>query len=84
MKITILKDKKLADYTAWSIWECEPSQFDWEYGSEEHCFIIDGNVTVKTDTETVNIVSGDYVIFPKGLQCNWHVHRAIKKHYTFK
>ena len=33
---------------------------------------------------TVNIEKGDYVIFPKGLQCVWEVHKSIKKHYMFK
>ena len=69
---------------SWPIWECEPSKFDWEYTEEEHCFIIEGNVTVKGTENTVNIKSGDYVIFPKGLKCNWEVHESIKKYYTFK
>ena len=84
MKIIINKDKILSDYDAWPIWQCEPSKFDWEYEKEEHCFIIEGLVTVIVEVNTVNIMAGDYVIFPKGLKCVWEVHETIKKHYSFK
>ena len=84
MKMKILKNKKLEDYKSWPIWECEPSKFDWEYTKEEHCYIIEGDVTVTTNQNTLKIRSGDYVIFPKGLKCNWEVHESIKKYYTFK
>ena len=84
MKIKVIKNKKINDYKTWDIWECSPSKFDWEYEQEEHCFIIDGKVTVIGPKNIVNIEPGDYVIFPKGLQCIWEVHKSIKKHYTFK
>ena len=84
MKILILKNKNLLDFKSWPIWQCNPSRFDWEYGEEEHCFIISGKITVEGVENTVEIVSGDYVVFPKGLKCVWTVHEAIKKHYTFK
>ena len=84
MKIIINKDKILSDYDTWPIWQCEPNKFDWEYEKEEHCFIIEGLVTVTEEVNTVNIMAGDYVIFPKGLKCIWEVHEPIKKHYSFK
>tara|TARA_B100000029_G_scaffold56416_1_gene51077 strand:- start:565 stop:819 length:255 start_codon:yes stop_codon:yes gene_type:complete len=84
MRIKIIKNKKLTDFNSWSIWECPPSTFDWEYEQEEHCFIIEGNVTVIGSENTVHICPGDYVIFPKGLKCVWEVHEAIRKHYIFK
>ena len=84
MKIKIIKNKNIIDFNSWPIWECKPSKFDWKYEKEEHCFIIEGKVTVESKLNTVEIQSGDYVIFPKGLQCNWNVHASIKKHYTFK
>ena len=84
MKIEIIKNKNLDDYTAWPIWTCEPSEFDWEYPEEEHCYVIEGEVTVEGSENTVAIVPGDYVVFPKGLKCFWRVHKPIKKHYTFK
>lgn len=84
MEIIVNKNKVLSDYDTWPIWQCEPSKFDWEYEEEEHCFIVEGSVTVVGEVNTVNIMAGDYVIFPKGLKCNWEVHETIKKHYSFK
>ena len=84
MKIQVIKNKKQSDFQSWPIWECEPSKFDWTYSDEEHCFVIEGSVTVIGPENTVEINSGDYVIFPKGLSCVWEVHESIKKHYTFK
>ena len=84
MKIQVIKDRNLNDYASWPIWTCEPSEFDWQYAQEEHCYIIEGEVTVKGGENTITIVPGDYVIFPQGLKCFWKVHKAIKKHYTFK
>ena len=84
MKIKIIKNKSLLDFQTWPIWSCEPSKFDWKYEQEEHCFIIEGKVTVIGPKNIVHIEPGDYVIFPKGLQCIWEIHKSIKKHYTFK
>ena len=84
MKIQIIKNRTISDYKTWPIWECAPSKFDWSYSNEEHCFIIEGEVVVKGPENTVKITSGDYVVFPKGLECNWEVIKPIKKHYTFK
>ncbi len=83
MKIQVIKNKNLEDYKSWSIWECEPSKFDWEYDQEEHCYVLEGEVRVIGPENTVDINPGDYVIFPKGLQCVWEVKKSIKKHYSF-
>ena len=84
MKIEIIKNKNIDDYNSWPIWTCEPSEFDWEYDQEEHCYVIEGKVQVTGSVNTVEIESGDYVIFPKGLKCTWKVFDPIKKYYTFK
>ena len=84
MKIQIFKNKNLSDFKSWPIWECQPSTFNWEYSEEEHCYIIEGDVTVIENGNIVHIKKGDYVIFSKGLKCNWEVHKAIKKYYIFK
>ena len=83
-KIIIFKNRSLSDYKSWPIWECDPSKFDWEYSKEEHCFVIEGNVTVTDESNTVEIERGDYVVFPKNLKCTWLIHKTIKKHYSFK
>ena len=84
MKIKVIKNKDIKDYSSWPIWSCGVSEFNWEYADEEHCYIIEGNVTVITSDGSINIAPGDYVIFPKGLKCKWNVHKSIEKHYTFK
>jgi len=84
MKIKIIKNKNLSNFKSWPIWSCEPSTFDWEYEQEEHCYIIEGRVTVIGPKDKISIEPGDYVIFPKGLKCVWEVHQLISKHYIFK
>ncbi len=74
---------KSLDVTSWSPWGCERSTFDWQYSSEEVCYIKEGKVKVKTAEEEVEINKGDLVTFPKGLACTWNVLEPIKKVYTF-
>ena len=67
----------------WPIWTCEVSEFPWTYSEKESCYILDGEIEVKTEKEIVNIRSGDFVIFPKGLSCTWTVSKPVRKHYSF-
>lgn len=67
----------------WAVWECDVSTFDWTYADRETCFLLEGEVTVVTDTETVSFGAGDIVVFPAGLSCTWKVTRAVKKHFQF-
>ena len=68
---------------SWPIWECEVSEFDWEYDQRESCLLLEGEVEVKSDFETVKFGGGDFVVFPKGLTCKWKVIRPVRKHYSF-
>ena len=66
----------------WPIWECEPSNFSWNYNEKEICLIIEGEANIKTEAgESYYIQSGDLVEFPKGLCCEWQIIKSIKKHY---
>jgi 16S rRNA (adenine1518-N6/adenine1519-N6)-dimethyltransferase len=68
----------------WSSWECEPSQFPWEYDEKETAYVFEGRVTVETELgQRVDIGPGDLVMFPKGLKCKWTVHETIRKVYKF-
>lgn len=67
----------------WPIWQCEPSTFDWYYDDRETCLLLEGDVTVKTDTGEVHFAAGDLVVFPKGLSCVWVVAGKVRKHYRF-
>ena len=68
---------------SWPIWSCEISEFDWEYGEQESCFLLEGEVEVVSHWQTVKFETGDFVQFPKGLKCRWIVKQAVKKYYQF-
>ena len=86
MEILVKKptEKETAEMMSNPIWTCEASEFDWQYDSEETCLIIEGDVTVKYGSKSVSFAAGDYVVFPKGLECVWQVKKPVKKHYIFK
>ncbi len=67
----------------WPVWEKEVSRFDWYYDHEEHCYILEGHFVVETDTNNYEVNPGDYVVFPKGLQCIWDIKAPVRKHYRF-
>lgn len=87
MKIVVDKPTedrlKELNVTSWPVWQCEPSTFNWHYDDQETCYILEGKVTVKTSNEEVHFGKGDWVVFPKGLSCQWIVHEKVKKHYQF-
>ena len=68
---------------SWPIWSCEVSEFDWEYDQQESCLLLEGEVEVSSDIETVSFGAGDFVVFPKGLKCRWKVIQPVRKHYSF-
>ena len=65
-------------------WGCDVSEFGWYYDSEETCLLIEGEVTVLYDGDSVSFGVGDLVTFPEGLSCVWKVTKPVKKHYYFK
>jgi len=69
---------------SWPIWEKEESRFDWHYDSTEECLILEGEVTVETDSGSVSFGPGDFVTFPQGLSCVWDIRKAVRKHYNFR
>ena len=87
MKIEIIKlsESKITEKNIlqWPIWTCEVSEFNWEYSDEEACLLLEGEVEVSSEFETVRFSAGDYVVFPKGLKCRWKVMRPVRKHYSF-
>ena len=81
-KLTEDKLKSLGVFS-WPIWTKEPSSFDWHYDEQERCYFLEGEVTVTTEGQSVSFGRGDFVTFPKGLSCTWHVKKAVRKHYRF-
>ena len=69
---------------SWPIWEKAPSTFDWHYDETEQCYILEGQVRVEPkDGTPVEFGPGDFVTFPKGMDCIWNVSKGVRKHYTF-
>ena len=85
IKIDKLTDEEVDNkgVLSWPIWECEVSEFDWEYDQRESCLLLEGEVEVKSDIETVKFGCGDFVVFPKGLKCKWKVIKPVRKYYSF-
>lgn len=76
-------DQEVQVCKGWPIWRCEPSTFDWVYTETETCLILQGKVTVTDGKDSKGFGPGDLVIFPKDLECTWHVHEGVVKHYNF-
>ncbi len=69
----------------WPVWEKEVSRFDWFYEQTEECYLVEGKVIVWTkDGKRFEFGKGDFVRFPKGLECQWDIREPVKKHYCFK
>ena len=68
---------------SWPIWQKEVSNFDWHYDSQEKCYILEGDVTVEAEGETVTFGAGDFVTFPSGMDCVWDIKKGVRKHYNF-
>jgi len=73
-----VREKEIAQ---WAIWTSDVDEFDWEYLTCEQCYILEGEVEVLVGDEIVRIQPGDFVEFPRGLRCRWHVLQPIRKHF---
>jgi uncharacterized cupin superfamily protein len=86
IKVEKVPEQKLKEMGifSWPIWEKEVSRFDWHYDDTEMCYILKGKVAVETkDGGKVEFQSGDFVTFPKGLDCVWDIKEPVRKHYNF-
>lgn len=86
IKIEKIPEEKLKEMRvfSWPIWEKEISRFDWHYDETEMCYILEGKITVETkDGKSASFGPGDFVTFPKGLDCVWDIKEPVRKHYNF-
>ena len=84
--VKYLSEKEILEkkVRSWPIWSCEVSEFPWEYIEQESCYILEGQVDITTeDGEIVSIGPGDFVVFPRGLKCEWKVQQSVLKHFSF-
>lgn len=85
MEVRKPTEKEVEQASSWPTWEKGPSEFDWEYGEKETCYILEGSATVTADSgETISFGTGDWVVFEPGLKCTWKIDRAMKKHYRLE
>lgn len=66
---------------SWPVWSKEVSTFDWTYEDIERSYILEGEVEVEAQGEKVRFGKGDFVTFPVGMTCTWHVLKPVRKHY---
>jgi uncharacterized cupin superfamily protein len=84
IKVEQPSEEKLAklEVKSWPIWQKEVSEFDWHYGEQEVCYLVEGEVEIETEAgEVVEFGAGDLVTFPEGLDCKWKIKQDVKKHY---
>ncbi len=83
--ITVRKPSEVeaSNCKAWPVWRSEPSTFDWVYTEKETCLLVEGKVTVTDGKLSVSFGAGDFVVFPKDLECTWNVQETVVKHYNF-
>lgn len=86
IKIKVPDDEELEELkvSSWPVWEKEVSEFEWYYSETEICYILEGEVIVKTEEGEFHIKKGDLVRFEKGLNCVWKINKPIRKHYIFE
>ena len=76
-----LKELNVAN---WEIWEKEVSKFPIDFDETETAYILEGESLVTPEGgEPVRILPGDLVVFPAGLNSQWEVVKALRKHYSY-
>ncbi len=69
------------DEGGWTaVWECTEGKFNWYYGLDETILILEGAITIETDTlPRTRYGVGDVILFRKGSHARWHVEHYVKK-----
>ncbi len=84
MKVSKPTQEQIAATSSWGTWSKEVSEFSWEYGEKETCYILEGEAEVTADNgEKITFGKGDLVEFEAGLKCTWKITKDIKKKYMF-
>lgn len=69
----------------WPVWTKEVSKFPWSYDNIEECYFLEGEVKLEAeDGKTFSFGKGDFVTFPKNLNCTWNIKKPVRKHYNFR
>jgi uncharacterized protein len=70
-----------SDNFGWTaVWECTEGKFNWYYGLDETILILEGSITLESDTlPPTRYGVGDVILFRKGAHARWHVEKYVKK-----
>jgi hypothetical protein len=77
---------EIAEARKWPVWEHAADTFEWFYTEKEKCLILEGEVAVRSrdGKDMVSFGPGDWVEFPKDLECIWEIRKTVRKHYSFE
>jgi len=65
------------------VWACDgPSTFEWNFGSDEVVYLIEGEVQVSYLGKQFTIRPGETSLFLQGTSAVWHVPNGLLKSYT--
>lgn len=65
------------------IWQCTPGPSRWKLETNELVHVLSGDMTVTADgTEPFEVGPGDVIMFPKGWEGTWHIHKTVRKVYA--
>lgn len=68
--------------TSSGVWASDgPATFEWQFGSDEVVYVLEGRVEVEYLGNQFNLVPGDTAMFLQGTRAVWHVPRHVKKSY---
>lgn len=69
--------------TSTGIWASDgPSTFEWNFGSDEEVYVLNGQVDVTYEGEKFSLRPGDTAVFLAGTRAVWHVPQHVTKSYT--
>jgi len=69
--------------TSSGLWECiGPTEFEWQYGTDETIYILEGSAEVQYLGRSFTLRPGDCTHFATGTVARWVVRERIKKSFT--
>jgi uncharacterized protein len=62
------------------VWHCTEGKFNWYYDFDETILILEGAITLESDTmKPTRYGPGDVIFFRDGAHARWHVEGEVKK-----
>lgn len=68
-------DRRMAS----GFWECTPGSFGRVYPWSETSCLLEGEAAITAAGETLEVVAGDLVVLPQGVEAQWEIRRTVCK-----